>query len=191
MKRLIILFSLVFGFYSLCAQVILPGKGVGALRIGQSFEEMRAVLGFKGEIKTYDDYLDEVLFTENPDDVLECNIGFDYYIKFEHLLTLPVSYVYFRNNKINQMRVTSLPAYYRAIAEDMKTAEGLPFWADGNKVREIYGAPDYVREYHDFMFKAWFYFKKGIVLNFREGNYRAAHIFEPPSEDLIKKFTGK
>ncbi len=189
MKRLILLFSLFFGFYTLSAQVIIPGKGVGPLRIGQSFEEMRAVLGFKGELKTYDDYLDEVLFTEDPEDVLECQIGFDYYIKFEHLLTLPVSYVYFKDDKIDQIRVTSLPAYYRSIAEDEKTAEGLPFWADEAKVRAIYGSPDFIKKYSDFMFEAWFYFNKGIALNFREGSYRAAHIFTPPSESLIEKFT--
>lgn len=191
MKRWVFLLPLFFNFYFSGAQEIVPGKGVGPLRIGQSYEEMRYVLGFKGELKTYEEYLDEVLFTEDPEDVLECQIGFDYYIRFEHLLTLPVSYVYFKDNIINQIRVTSLPGYYRAIAEDVKTQEGLSFWSEGQEVRKIYGPPDFIKEYHDFMFDAWFYFDEGITFNFREGRYRAAHIFEPPAEKLIERFSKK
>ena len=191
MKRLIVLLFLFSACTTARAQVIMPGKGVGALRIGQSYEEMRTILGFKGELKTYEDYIDEVLFTEDPDKVLECRIGFDYYIKFEHLLTIPVSYVYFKDNKINQIRVTSLPGYYRAIAEDIKTPKGLSFWSGEPAVHKLYGDPDFIREYKDFMFEAWFYFGKGIAFNFREGRYRAAHIFKPPSGELIREFEGK
>ncbi len=189
MKRVIFLLLMFFVFYGAYSQNIVPGKGVGPFRIGQSYEEMRFILGFKGEIKTFDDYLNEVLFTEDPEDILECLIGFDYYIKFEHLLTLPVSYVYFKNNRINQIRITSLPGYYRSIAEDVVTSEDLHFWEYDKRVREVFGEPDLVKEYDDFMFEAWFYFKKGIALNFRDGRYRAAHIYEFPGAGPVRKFS--
>jgi len=189
MKRVIILLLMFFVFNSAYSQNIVPGEGVGPFKIGQSYEEMSFILGFKGEIKTYDDYLNEVLFTEDPADALECLIGFDYYIKFEHLLTLPVSYVYFKNNEINQIRVTSLPVYYRSIAEDINTLEEVHFWEYKEKVHEVFGEPDLVKDYNDFMFKAWFYFKKGIVLNFRDGKYRAAHIYKFPGAGPVREFS--
>ena len=64
MKRVIFLSLMFFVFNSAHSQNIVPGEGVGPFKIGQSYEEMRFILGFKGEIKTFDDYLNEVLFLQ-------------------------------------------------------------------------------------------------------------------------------
>lgn len=168
--------------------IIEEGVGVGPLKLGQSFEEVVHILGFNGDLKTYDDYLAEELFFEDPENALECTIGFEYYVKYEHLLTLPVSYVYFKDNVITQIKVSSFPEYYFSIARATTTKEGLDFWADTEIVEEIYGTPDLKVNYDSFILDAYFYFDKGITINLREGNYRTAHIYNGQSDGLFANF---
>jgi hypothetical protein len=105
--------------------VIVEGSAVGPLKLGQSFEEVVNILGFNGDLKTYDDYIAEELFFEDPENQLECAIGFDYYVKYEHLLKLPIAYIYFKDNVINQVKVSSFPAYYFSIARATKNQAGV------------------------------------------------------------------
>jgi len=171
--------------------IIEEGVGVGPLKLGQSFEEVAHILGFGGDLKTYDDYLAEELFNEDSEIALECAIGFEYYVKYEHLLTLPVSYVYFKNNVINQIKVSSFPEYYFAIARDTKTKNGLNFWAEGNSVLDIYGSPDLKVNYEGFILDSYFYFNYGITVNLRENNFRTAHIYPGLDPSAIEKFSKK
>jgi hypothetical protein len=168
--------------------IIEEGVGVGPLKLGQSFEQVVHILGFNGELKTYKDYLAEELFFEDPDNSLECVIGFDYYIKYEHLLTLPVSYVYFKDNVINQIKVSSFPEYYFSIARDTKTKRGLEFWTLSKNLEQIYGSPDLKVNYDSFILDAYFYFDQGITFNLREDHFRTAHIYTEQQQDLYNKF---
>lgn len=168
--------------------IIEEGVGVGPLKLGQSFEEVVNVLGFSGDLKTYDDYLAEELFSVDPDIALECVIGFDYYVKYEHLLTLPVSYVFFKDNVITQIKVSSFPEYYFAIAKDTKTKNGLNFWAERKNVENVYGIPDLKVNYDSFIIDSYFYFDDGITLNLRDNNYRSAHIYPKPDRSVLEKF---
>ena len=190
MKNIFLSAALIFSFFIIKGQelIIEEGIGVGPLKLGQSFEEVVHILGFNGDLKTYDDYLAEELFFEEPENSLECAIGFEYYVKYEHLLTLPVSYVYFKDNVITQIKVSSFPEYYFSIAKDTKTKEGLDFWAETNAVEKIYGTPDLKVNYDSFILDSYFYFDKGITINMREGNYRTAHIYNGQSSDLIGDF---
>ena len=189
------LIFLVFALLTLPAAaqdiVIKEGRGVGSLEIGQSYEQVQDVLGFHGQLKTYDDYLAEELFNEDPEDFLECEIGFDYYIKFEHLLTLPVSYVFFKDDKVNQIKVSSFPAYYFAIAKSTKTESGLHFWDTEEKMAEIYGRPALTADYENFIIKSSFYFRKGITFSSRDGAVRSAHLYLPPDAGLTEKFKSR
>lgn len=190
MKKGILTVILFLSIITLKGQelIIEEGVGVGDLKIGQSFEEVAHVLGFSGNLKTYDDYVAEELFFVNPENTLECIIGFDYYVKYEHLLTLPVSYVFFKDNVINQIKVSSFPEYYFPIARDTKTRSGLDFWASSRKIEELYGTPDLKVNYDSFILDAYFYFNKGITFNMREDNYRTAHIYNVPAENLLSEF---
>lgn len=169
--------------------VIDEGEGIGQLKLGQSFEEVVNILGFNGDLKTFDDYLAEELFNEDPEIALECVIGFEYYVKYEHLLTLPVSYVFFKDNEISQIKVSSFPEYYFAIAKDTKTKSGLNFWSESNNVIDIYGSPDLKVNYDSFILDSYFYFDDGITLNLRDGNYRSAHIYPKLDASTIEKFS--
>lgn len=168
--------------------IIEEGKGVGPLRLGQSFEEVVNILGFGGNLKTFDDYLAEELFSEDPKKGLECVLGFDYYVKYEHLLILPVSYVFFKNNVITQIKLSSFPEYYFSIAKDTETKKGLDFWDEQKRVTDLYGLPDLKVNYDGFILDSYFYFQQGITFSMRDNTFRVAHIYSKPDPTLIKKF---
>lgn len=190
-------FSLILILISLSitvkAQNVLveEGVGVGPLKLGQSFEEVVHILGFGGDLKTYDDYLAEELFQEDPEFSLECAIGFEYYVKYEHLLTLPVSYVFFKDNVITQIKISSFPEYYFAIARDTRTNNGLDFWAGSGSITSIYGTPDLKVNYESFILDSFFYFEEGITFNLRDDNFRSAHIYQKPAPATVTKFTSE
>jgi len=190
MKNFLLTILLAFSILTVKGQelIIDEGVGIGNLKLGQSFEEVVHILGFSGDLKTYDDYLAEELFFEDPENALECIIGFDYYVKHQHLLTIPVSYVYFKDNVINQIKVSSFPEYFFSIARDTKTKSGLDFWASKREVEQLYGTPDLAVNYDSFILNAYFYFNKGITINMREDNYRTAHIYHAPPQDLLNEF---
>lgn len=182
-------FFLFVSIYAHGQQVIIEeGKGVGPLKLGQSFEEVVNILGFNGDLKTYKDYLAEELFFMEPERVLECVIGFDYYVKYEHLLALPVSYVYFKDNVINQIKLSSFPEYYFAVARDTKTSRGLEFWTNSNQLQHIYGVPDLQVTYDSFILNASFYFDEGVTFFLRDDHFRAAHLYLQQPQNLYDKF---
>ena len=189
--NLLIVFILTPFFLKSQHLIIEEGIGVGPLKLGQSFEEVVNILGFGGDLKTYDDYLAEELFNEDPEIALECAIGFEYYVKYEHLLTLPVSYVFFKDNEINQIKVSSFPQYYFAITKDTQTKKGLNFWVEDKQVVDIYGTPDLKVNYESFILDAYFYFDDGITLNLRENNYRSAHLYPGLDPIVIERFSEK
>jgi hypothetical protein len=190
MNSIYFITAFLLSFPSLLAQelVIEEGVGVGPLQLGQSFEEVVHILGFNGDLKTYDDYVAEELFFEDPENSLECAIGFDYYVKYEHLLKLPVSYIYFKDNVITQIKVSSFPEYYFALASDTQTKQGLSFWEEQQKVESIYGSPDLTVNYDSFILESLFYFEKGITFNLREDNYRTAHIYQTSTQKIFDDF---
>jgi hypothetical protein len=169
--------------------IIEEGVGVGSVKIGQSYEEVVDILGFGGDLKNYDDYLAEELFNEDPEIALECAIGFDYYVKYELLLALPISYVFFKDNLISQIKVSSFPEYYFSVAKDTRTKDGLDFWAEEKSVVDIYGVPGLKVNYENFILNSYFYFGNGITINFRENNYRSAHIYKKLDPQTIEAFS--
>ncbi len=168
--------------------VIEEGVGVGQLKIGQTYKEVEDILGFAGNLKTYDDYLAEELFNESPEIALECALGFDYYVKYEHLLTLPISYVFFKDNIVSQIKISSFPAYYFPVAKDAQTKTGLNFWASNKEVIDVYGDPELKVVYDGLILDAYFYFENGITINLRENDYRSAHIYTKPDQGIIENF---
>lgn len=193
MKYILLSSVVIFSFFQGMSQKIVleEGNGIGLLRLGQSFEQVANVLGFSGKLKSYQDYLAEELFMEDPDEQLECVIGFDFYVKYQHLLTLPVSYIFFKDNMINQIKVTSFPEYFFAIAKEVRTTEGVAFWAGATQVAQVYGTPDLKVEYKDFMLNAFFYFGSGITFYMRDGEFRTAHIYKVQPEALATTFKNR
>jgi hypothetical protein len=110
-------------------------------------------------------------------------------VKYELLLTLPISYVFFKDNLISQIKVSSFPEYYFSIAQDTRTKYGLDFWAEEKSVVDIYGVPGLKVNYENFILNSYFYFWNGITINFRENNYRSAHIYKKLDPQTIEAFS--
>lgn len=191
MKHLYLMMLIVFAPFISNGQhtVIEEGVGVGPLKIGQTYEEVEEILGFAGKLRTYKEYLADELFNESPKIALECALGFDYYVKYEHLLTLPVSFVFFKDDVVSQIMVSSFPAYYFPIAKDAQTKNGLNFWESDKKILDIYGEPELKVVYDGLILDAYFYFKNGITINLREDDYRSAHIYSKPDERIVENFS--
>lgn len=188
MKKIVLLGMIAMIALPVAGQHITPGRGIEALKLGQTYEEVVEVLGFKGTLRTYDEYVAEELFNMDPEDALECVIGFDYYVRYAHLLTLPVSYVFFREGRLVQIMVSSIPEYYHAMARKVETNQGLRFWSESQDVEKIYGRPEMQKKYPDYMLNTMFYLDEGIAMDIREDLYRSVHIFELPSTPLTGKF---
>jgi hypothetical protein len=190
MKKLGLICILTVIFTPVFSQKITSGRGIEALKLGQTYEEVVEVLGFKGKLKTYDEYLAEELFSTDPKDALECAIGFDYYVRYEYLLTLPISYAFFKDNRLVQIMVSSIPQYYHALARDVQTEKGLRFWSEAARVEQLYGPPAVQKQYPDFILNTMFYLDNGIAMQVRDDLYRSVHIFEMPSQDIAEQFRG-
>ncbi len=190
MKKLGLIWMMAVISMPAFAQKITSGRGIEALKLGQTYEEVVEVLAFKGKLKTYDDYLAEELFNMDPDEALECVIGFDYYVRYEYLLTLPVSYAFFKDNRLVQIMVSSIPQYYHALARDIKTEKGLKFWSEAAAVEQLYGPPAMQKQYPDFILNTMFYLENGIAMQVRDDLYRSVHIFQMPESDVAARFRG-
>lgn len=188
MKKLGLIWMMAVIAAPVFAQQITSGRGIEALKLGQTYEEVVEVLGFKGKLKTYDNYLAEELFNMNPEEALECALGFDYYVRYEYLLTLPVSYAFFKDNRLVQMMISSIPQYYHALARDVETEKGLKFWSGAAAVEQLYGPPAMQKQYPDFILNTMFYPDNGIAMQVRDDLYRSVHIFQLPSSDVVAEF---
>jgi hypothetical protein len=188
MKKVVLLGLIAAVALPAFSQNITPGRSIEALRLGQTYEEVVEVLGFRGELKTYEEYVAEELFNMDPNSALECVLGFDYYVRYAHLLTLPVSCVFFKDGRLVQIMVSSIPEYYHALARKVETNQGLKFWTESGEVEKIYGKPAMQQKYPDYMLNTMFYLEEGIAMSIREDLYRSVHIFELPSTPLSGKF---
>ena len=120
--------------------------------------------------------------------MLECVIGFDYYMKFEHLMSLPVHFIFFKNDKINQILITSFPEYFFSISKDVRMDNGLQFFASKDEVTSAMGEADLEYDYEWYLLKSCFYFTKGLTFNFRDGEFRTAHIHNVVSTEKANQF---
>jgi len=155
-----------------------PGSGFENLKIGDSFESVRETLGF-GKKKTYEKYLADELFDREPGEALECLIGFDYYMKIEYLVTLPILYVYFKDDKVIQIKSTSFPEYYNPICEDVVIGDDLKFWSGVDKMHAVLGKEDVFINEDYLILETFGYLSKGIAFSAREKQIRMIHVFRP------------
>lgn len=158
---------------------IKPGKGFEHLKVGDSFEQVQATVGF-GKLKTYKHYLAEELFDRSPEQAVECMLGFDHYIKFEHLIPIPVFYIFFKDNKVCQILVSSFPDYYRPLCEDVVINENVKFWDNKKQLKQFMGTANFIDEDEYRILETHIYLDHGVAFSFRDEALRTAHIFEVP-----------
>lgn len=170
----IVISSLVIFFLSISqnyAQFLIPAQGLMDVKIGADWDEIEWELGFRGE---------KIDNTDTPQELSliarEAGIDFDFVVCYQHIMWLPVSDLFFKDDKVCMIQISSYPEYYQMLCADIGTTEGLNFWDGIEIVKEIYG--DDVESKDNG--KSYFVFReKGLGVELLENEVRAMFIFQP------------
>lgn len=150
--------------------IISPGKGIEDVKIGSTPDEIVWALGFKG-LKLTKEGVAEVLKVQAE----MLGIDFDYVYNYQHIMALPVSTVYFKDDKAVIIVISSYPEYNEVLCLGIKTSEGLNFWDGESEMKKLYGK-NYESKSSDFQF--YFYRDKGLSVSVDGKDIRTMSIFK-------------
>ena len=166
--------ALIFIVEKSCGQFIIPGEGLMDVKIGSDWDEIEWELGFKGKKIRKSDVSSSLLHLSKT-----ANVEFDFVVSYRHLMWLPVSELYFKNDRVCMIRIDSSPDYYKMLCVDIGTVEGLNFWDKTERVKEIYGSRKFSK--HDG--KSFVAFSNiGLGVELSEDEVRSMVIFQPQIE---------
>ena len=173
MARGIFLIALLLILGNAYGQIIIPGEGLMDVKIGADWDEVEWELGFRGR---------KVLKgNESPElqSISELTgVDFDFVVVYQHIMWLPVSSVFFKDDKVCMIQLSSYPEYYTMLCVDIGTVEGLNFWDGKDRVAEIYGD----RPSSDYDGKTFFTYRKGLGVELLDGEVRSMLIFQSQIE---------
>lgn len=116
------------------SQFLISGEGIMDVKVGADWDEVEWELGFKGKkIEKRDAEMDLILLAQ------ETGVDFDFVVHYQHIMWLPVSDLFFKDDKICMIQLSSYPEYYKMLCADIGTTEGLNFWDNIDRVNDIYG----------------------------------------------------
>ena len=170
--RIVISFLVVFSLSVThnYGQFLIPTQGLMDVKIGADWDEIEWELGFRGVKINKTDTPQELKFIAQ-----EAGIDFDFVVCYQHIMWLPVSDLFFKDDKVCMIQVSSYPEYYQMLCADIGTTEGLNFWDNAEKVKEIYGTNTESKNTK----KLYFVFKeKGLGVELQEDEVRAMFIFQ-------------
>jgi hypothetical protein len=102
-------------------------------------------------------------------------IDYDYHIAFQHLMSLPVSDILVKDNKVCFVALSSYPEYNKMFCADIGTTEGLNFWDAPTRVREVYGESTLLKNGD----KTYLIYKeKGVGVEMLNNEVRLVFIFQ-------------
>lgn len=152
-------------------QFLISGEGIMDVKIGADWDEVEWELGFKGK------KIDKI-DTGSALDLIarETGIDFDFVVSYQHIMWLPVSDLFFKDDKICMIQLSSYPEYYQMLCVDIGTTEGLNFWDDIERVKDIYGSKTYLKkeEKSYIVFNDW-----GLGVELLNNEVRTMFIFQP------------
>jgi len=134
--RIFFSFLFIFSVVSVknYGQFVIPGEGIMDVKIGADWDEVEWELGFKGQKVDSADAAEELTFFAQA-----AGVDFDFVVQYQHLMWLPVSELYFKDDKVCMILLSSYPEYYKMICADIGTVEGVNFWDNPADVTEVYG----------------------------------------------------
>ena len=141
------------------------------VQLGADWDEIEWELGFKGF----------KIEKENTNATLkhiadETGIDYDFIVSYQHIMWLPVSDLFFKDNKVCLIQLSSYPEYNMMLCADIGTIEGLNFWDDSLKIKEIYGDMEKSNREN----KVYFVSKKrGLGVEVLDDEARAMFMFQP------------
>lgn len=149
--------------------IIKAGEGITDLKIGSTTDEVEWILGFRG-LKLMSEGVPEVLKIQAE----MLDIDFDYVYNYQHIMALPVSTVYFKNDKVVMIVVSSYPEYNEILCIGIRTQKGLNFWDTVKEMKKIYGKEPESLE-SDFNF--YYYKDLGLSVSIDNNGIRTMSIF--------------
>jgi hypothetical protein len=170
----IFLILLFLGINNSYGQFIIPGEGLMDVKIGSDWDEIEWELGFRGEkIEKMNAISSLKLLADQSE------IDFDFIVSYQHIMWLPVSDLFFKDNKVCMIQISSYPEYYKMLCMDIGTVEGLNFWDEEIRVQEIYGNSRALKIDE----KAYYAFnEKGLGVEILNNEVRTMVIFQAQME---------
>lgn len=174
---------------------IIPGKGIGELLLGISSEKAIEILGQPEKSRNYQQEQDEevVKFGKNVSLELCYNTHYDRVLKYKNTaeanIKYPVYKLYFRNNKLVYMVLTSY-GYNTAVYEKLKIKNNLKFHNSGEAIKKSMGYPEITQERY---VGEYLYMQNGIDFLTEQNELRAVFIYEPIETEVaqaIKQMSG-
>lgn len=152
-------------------QFLIPGEGLIDIKIGIDWDEVEWELGFKGKKIDKENISPQLKFIAD-----EAGIEFDFVVSYRHIMWLPVSDLFFKNDLVCMIQLSSYPEYNKMLCTDIGTIEGLNFWDNMGKIDEIYGE----QQVSKFDQKSYITIsEKGIGVEVFENEVRTMIIFHP------------
>ena len=152
-------------------QFVIPGEGIMDVKIGADWDEAEWELGFRGNQIEKSNANESLIFLAD-----QAGIEFDFVVSYQHIMWLPVSELFFKDDRICMIQLNSYPEYNTMICADIGTVEGLNFWDGEEKLKEVYGTS--AREGNSG--KSYFVYKeKGIGVELQDDEVRTMLIFLP------------
>ena len=171
--RLVLVLLVVFLFSANknYGQFLISGEGIMDVKIGADWDQVEWELGFKGK---------KVEKLNAPQDLKfiaqEAGMDFDFVVRYRHIMWLPVSDLFFKDDKVCMIQLSSYPEYNKMLCVDIGTTEGLNFWDDADRVKEIYGNnSDSKNEEKSYILIN----EKGLGVELFENQIRSMFIFQP------------
>ena len=166
-----VLFCFSLGLGKSYAQFVIPGEGIMDVKIGADWDEVEWELGFKGErVEKNSVEKEKIFLTEKT------GVDFDFMVRYQHLMWLPVTDLYFKDDKVNMIVLSSYPEYYKMLCADIGTVEGLNFWDNPERVKELYKHAENVENGEKTYILV---LEKGLGVQIFENEVRTMFIFQP------------
>ena len=170
MKLLFVFFIVFIGVpHWNYGQFLIPGEGIMDVKIGADWDEIEWELGFKGIKINKENVAPEIEFIAQ-----QAGIDFDFAVRYQHIMWLPVSDLLFKDGKVCFIALSSYPEYNQMLCVDIGTTEGLNFWNEGEIVNRIYGNNTMLKnDEKSFLI----YAQKGFGVELLENELRTMFIF--------------
>ena len=174
--RLVHTFLLIItlGSSTCFGQFLIPGEGIMDVKLGIDWDEVAWELGFKGM------KLEKANAQEGLTIIAEqANVDFDFAVRYQHIMWLPVTDLFFKDGKLCMLQLSSYPEYNQMLCADIGTVEGLNFWDSSAQVQQVYGEGEEVEKNG----KSYYVFpSKGIALEMLNDEVRTMVIFQAQME---------
>lgn len=172
---------------TLLPPVIVSGKGIGELRIGDSPERVAEVMRCPGTLSDYEtEYKIFNDFGYVPEHYLQFLLGFDTLFVFheDDNPAYPVFKVYFKENAVVFIIISSYgtDAYEFNYCRQIETERGVSFGDSEEDITDRYGTEDVKHIYGNYD-GDFIYFTLGISFICDEGQLRVIRVFKPLSDN--------